>query len=191
MNTTQAPICMAEEFWMNSQLSLARFSGRVRVNGNVYLVVDKLGRDLMECTFAADRAGSDKAIPEGESADLVRIDFIPYYKKLGRDKFLQVLKDNPTATHTMLKEIYKEMTSKPKKEEPKPLDLFGEYNAPKDKYCRTCIHRKRYELNEHSKKVVQCCELIPSNRSRSGYHTIKTTDLACNKYEEETYEENY
>ena len=64
-------------------------------------------------------------------------------------------------------------------------DLFGSYNAPSDKYCRTCKHRRRFELNEHSMKVIQCCELKPSRRSNSGYKTIKVTDLACNMYEEE------
>ena len=65
-------------------------------------------------------------------------------------------------------------------------ELFGEYKTPKDKYCKTCKHRKRYELNEHSLKVVQCCELKPSRRSNSGFKTIKVTDVACNMYEEES-----
>jgi len=123
MNT---PICMSEGYWMNSQLSLARFSGRVRVNGNVYLVVDKLGRDLWECSMAADRAGSDKAIPEGEPADLVRRDFIPYYRKLGRDKFFEVLKANQHASDKELLAIYKDMTAKPKKVKVQQPNLFDE-----------------------------------------------------------------
>lgn len=65
-------------------------------------------------------------------------------------------------------------------------ELFGEYKTPKDKYCKTCKHRMRYELNEHSLKVVQCCEMKPSRRSNSGYKTIKVTNLACNMYEEES-----
>lgn len=52
------------------------------------------------------------------------------------------------------------------------------------KRCRTCIHRKRYELNEFSNKVVQCCEMRPSSRSNSGYRTIRTTDIACQWYKE-------
>lgn len=48
--------------------------------------------------------------------------------------------------------------------------------------CRTCIHRKRYALNEHSIKVVQCCELKRSKRSNSGLKTIKVTDKACGDY---------
>lgn len=51
--------------------------------------------------------------------------------------------------------------------------------------CRTCAHRLRYELNDHSTKVVQCCELQCSKRSNSGYKTIKVTDKACCFYEEE------
>ena len=127
MNTTQAPICMSEEFWINSQLSIARFSGRVKFQGHEYYIVDKLGRDLWECSVAADRAGSDKAIPAGEPADLVRRDFIPYYRKLGREKFLDVLKANPTASDKELMVIYKEMTAKPKKVKQQP-NLFDNDN---------------------------------------------------------------
>ena len=50
-------------------------------------------------------------------------------------------------------------------------------------HCRTCKFRKRFELNEYSSKVVQCCGLQLSNRSNSGYKTIKVTDLACGFYE--------
>ena len=49
--------------------------------------------------------------------------------------------------------------------------------------CRTCVHRLRYELNYHSTKVVQCCDLQRSNRSNSGYKTIKVTNMACGFYE--------
>lgn len=120
------PICMSEEFWIDSQLSIARYYGRVKFEGHEYYIVDKLGRDLWECSMAADRAGSDKAIPTGESADLVRKDFIPYYRKLGRDKFLEVLKANPTTPDKELLVIYKEMTSKPKKVKVQQPNLFEE-----------------------------------------------------------------
>lgn len=115
---------MAEEFWANSQFSVARYYGRVKINGHEYYIVDKLGRDLWECTAIANKTGQDKAIPAGEPADLVRKDFIPYYRKLGRDKFWEVLRANPTSTDEKLKAIYKGMTSKPKKEKQKPNDLF-------------------------------------------------------------------
>ena len=49
--------------------------------------------------------------------------------------------------------------------------------------CRTCIHRKRYALNEYSPKVVQCCELQRSRRSNSGFKTIKVTNIARAMYQ--------
>lgn len=119
---------MSEEFWINSQLSIARYYGRAKFGGHEYLIVDKHGRDIWECSMAADRAGSDKAIPEGEPADLVRRDFIPYYRKLGRDKFLDVLKANLHASDRELLAIYKEMTAKPKKVKQQP-NLFEEENV--------------------------------------------------------------
>ena len=62
------------------------------------------------------------------------------------------------------------------------FNLLERFEAEK-RYCRTCEHRKRYELHERSSKVVQCCDLQPSNRSNSGYKTIKVTDKACGFYE--------
>ena len=52
--------------------------------------------------------------------------------------------------------------------------------------CRTCKHRKRYELSPFSHKIVQCCEIQPSEKSNSGYKTIKVTDKACINYEDES-----
>ena len=124
MNTQNTPICMSEEYWVNSPFSIARYYGRIRISGQEYYIVDKRGRDLWECTAAKDRAGSDKAIPPGEPADLVRKEFIPYYKKLGRDKFLSVLKDHPITNDKEMLAIYEEMTKKPNKEKVKQSDLF-------------------------------------------------------------------
>lgn len=104
---THAPICMAEEFWTASPLSVARHYGQIRFNGHRYIVVDKKGRDLWEASMAKDREGSDKAIPPGEPADLLRDDFQQYYKKLGRDKFLEILMANQRATDKELKSIYR------------------------------------------------------------------------------------
>lgn len=55
----------------------------------------------------------------------------------------------------------------------------------KNETCRTCKHRRRFALNDHSTKIIQCCELQPSKRSNSGYKTIKVTDKACRLYEGE------
>ena len=60
----------------------------------------------------------------------------------------------------------------------------ADFESAKLKRCRTCVHRVRFELNEYSSKIVQCCELRPSRKSNSGFVTIKVTDVACNRYEE-------
>ena len=57
--------------------------------------------------------------------------------------------------------------------------------AAKSETCRTCVHRLRYRLNDHSTKIIQCCELQPSKRSNSGYKTIKVTNSACIGYKKE------
>jgi len=89
-------IVMAEEYWANSQLSIARYYGKIKFDGYEYVIVDKRGHDIFECSMEAEKAGRQKAIEPGEPADLCRVDFVPIYRKLGRDKFLEFLKENPT-----------------------------------------------------------------------------------------------
>ena len=103
MNT---PICMTEEFWKNSQFSVARFYGRMSYNGHEYWIVNKEGKDLFQCSDEAEKSGREYAIMPGEPADLVRKDFMPAYRKLGRERFLQVLKEHPRATDKELKVIF-------------------------------------------------------------------------------------
>ena len=88
-------IVMTEQYWANSQLSVARYTGRIRVNGHEYVIVDKRGHDIFQCSIEAEMAGREKAIEPGEPADLCRVEFVPIYRKLGREKFLQFLQDNP------------------------------------------------------------------------------------------------
>ena len=89
------PILMTEEFWANSHFSVARYYGEVKVNDSRYVIVDKLGRTLLECSMKAAKEGRDKAIEPGEPADLIREDFQKLYRKLGRDKFIKILEANP------------------------------------------------------------------------------------------------
>lgn len=99
---------MTEEFWRNSQLSVAKYYGGGRYNGHEYIIVDKLGRDLFECSAIAEREGRKKAIEPGEPADLIREDFKVLYKKLGRQKFIEILKDHPEIdSPKKMKEIIK------------------------------------------------------------------------------------
>lgn len=90
------PVLMTESYWANSQLSIARHFGRIGFNGHEYVIVDKRGHDIFECSREAEKAGRDKAIEPGEPADLCRTDFVPIYRKLGRDKFIEFIMAHPS-----------------------------------------------------------------------------------------------
>lgn len=92
-------ILFAKESWMNSQLSIAKYSGGVQVVGEggkkrTFFVVNKEGKDLNQVS-----------IPAGEPADLVDKEFIPLYKKLGRTLFIGIVQANPMASRKELKDI--------------------------------------------------------------------------------------
>ena len=106
-----APICMTADFLADSPLSIARYYGRITFNGHTFLVLDKFGRDLFECSAIAKKEDRTKAIEPGEPADLVRDDFRNVYRALGRDRFLQILKDS---TDLSDKEILKAMETEAK-----------------------------------------------------------------------------
>ena len=67
-------IIIAYDYWINSQMSIARFYGGMTLNGNVYRIL-------------------------GDKHDLVRNDWCKVYEKLGRDKTIELIK-----SHTTLKE---------------------------------------------------------------------------------------
>lgn len=92
------PICMAEKYWRYSQLSIARFYGGFTMNGKSWVLV-------------------------GQTSDLVRQDFVKYYRKLGRNTFVEILKENGYASDKELLAIFKEMVAK-KKKEVEHKDLF-------------------------------------------------------------------
>lgn len=87
------PILFTEEQWRNSQLSMARFYGQVRLYGETYVIVDKRGRDIFECSAEAVKEGRYKAIPAGEPADLLNTKYLAQYRKLGREAFLEAIKN--------------------------------------------------------------------------------------------------
>ena len=95
MNQNRLPIVMAEEFWRNGQLSVAAHTGRIKIDGVEYIIVDKRGHDIFECSIESKYVGREKAIEPGEPADLCRVDFVPIYRELGRERFLKFCKDNP------------------------------------------------------------------------------------------------
>jgi hypothetical protein len=108
-NNIFAPICMSEEYWANSQFSIVRYYGHIQISGHEYVIVNKEGKDIFECSIEADRAGRAKAIEPGEPCDLCRRDFVSYYRRLGREKFIGVLEKHPRATDKELKKIFKEL----------------------------------------------------------------------------------
>ena len=95
-------ILLTKESWMNTQLSVAKYSGGVQIvdeggKKRTFFIVNKEGKDLTQ----AD-------ISEGEPADLVDKEFIPLYKKLGRTLFIGIVQANPLASRKELKDILTE-----------------------------------------------------------------------------------
>lgn len=93
-----AAILIEEDYWRNSQFSIAKYYGRINVNigGETieYMIVNKEGKDIFECSLEAQKAGRAKAIDSGEPADLVDKRYIPVYRKMGRDAFIKMLEEH-------------------------------------------------------------------------------------------------
>lgn len=100
-------ILMTEEYWANSQLSIARYHGGIKAFGHEFLIVNKEGKDVFECSVEARREGRNCAIPKGDPCDLCRKDFVEYYRKLGRDRFIDILDQNRLVSENEIKEIMK------------------------------------------------------------------------------------
>lgn len=97
-------VIMTEEYWANTYLSVARYYGGIKVNGDEYKIVNKDGITLEELSDPRSKhyVKEGKAILPGEPADLVRKDWIPIYRKLGRDRTIGLVKNG-----TSLKEAKK------------------------------------------------------------------------------------
>lgn len=89
----EAPLVIAEGYWMNSPMSVARHTGLIVFRGHQYIVVDKRGHDIFECSKEAEKEGREKAIEPGEPADLCRLDFKPTYRKLGRERVIELIRE--------------------------------------------------------------------------------------------------
>lgn len=88
-------VIIMEQYWANSYFSIARYYGGVKIDGHEYKIVNKEGVTLEELSNPSSKhyVKSGKAIPPGEPADLVRKDWIPVYKKLGRDRTIKLVRD--------------------------------------------------------------------------------------------------
>ena len=93
---SNAPLLMTEEFWANSQLSIARYYGEIIFGCRKYIIVDKHGRDIYECSAIAEREGREKAIEPGEPADLIISTLRFAYRKLCRERIISLIKDGKT-----------------------------------------------------------------------------------------------
>lgn len=118
-----ATILMTEDFWKNSQFSAARHYGGMQANfgegSHIFEIVNKNGTTLFELSTpgSPDYVGRDSmAIPPGEPADLVDVEFIPFYKKLGRKRFIEVLLEHEKQSRSELLEIYESETNSKRKE---------------------------------------------------------------------------
>lgn len=86
---------------------------------------------MFECSAIADKEGREKAIEPGEPADLVRQDFRKVYRELGRDRFLQILKDSTDLSDKEILNAMKEEIKRFKQEkklsnsDKKTPNLFG------------------------------------------------------------------
>ena len=107
-----AAILMEEDYWRNSQFSIARFYGVIKVkigNENIeYIIVNKEGKDIFECSEEAQKAGREKAIEPGEPVDLIDRRYIPVYRKMGREAFIKMIKRH----HDLTPEIAMELAEK-------------------------------------------------------------------------------
>ena len=107
------PILMAEEYWASTYFSVARYYGGIAWNKQTYKIVNKHGITLFELSDPSSKhyVGDDaKAIPPGEPADLVLEKWIPIYKALGRDAFIEYIRDHDDLNEAKkyIKEIKKQ-----------------------------------------------------------------------------------
>jgi hypothetical protein len=103
------PILMTEEYWANSQFSVVRHTGRVKWNGVTYIICNKEGKDIFQCSIEAEKEGRDKAIEPGEPCDLIDERYLPVYRKLGREKFIELIKKHQDLTPEMAFELCAEL----------------------------------------------------------------------------------
>ncbi len=95
MKENDYPILMTEEYWRNSYLSIARHYGQINFNGKIYMIVNKHGETMLEISERMDKEGKDGyAVPPGEPADLVLMEWIPVYRRLGRERVMELIEEN-------------------------------------------------------------------------------------------------
>lgn len=93
-------ILFTKENWMNSQLSVARFYGGLRLGGHEYMVMP-------------------------DSGDLLREDFVKYYKKLGRERLIELIRANNLVSDTELNAVCEKALKETKESKDKKVEQQG------------------------------------------------------------------
>ena len=106
-----AAILMEEEFWRTSQFSIAKYYGKinVKIGGETihYIIVNKDGKDIFECSLEAEKAGRQNAIEPGEPADLIDSRYVHAYRMMGRDAFIKMIQEHQRLTPEIAMELAK------------------------------------------------------------------------------------
>lgn len=92
------PVLMTLEYWSNSQLSSLALFGAGEINGHAYVIVNKRGITLLELSDPSSPyyVADGMAIKAGEPADLIREDWLPVYKQLGRERTIKLIANGTT-----------------------------------------------------------------------------------------------
>lgn len=105
---------MEEAYWRNTTFSIAAHYGGINITDNgetrEFLIVNKHGRTVFELSDPSSKyyVGDDNmAIQPGEPVDLIDKEFIPFYKKLGRDKFIALLEEHKMEPRPALKKVFR------------------------------------------------------------------------------------
>ena len=91
-------IVIAKEAWLCSQLSIAKYSGGIDISD------EEKGKRHFPAVDGKGQPYQGKRIPS-TPADLVDKEFLPFYRKLGRDKFISLVSREPLASRKGLKQI--------------------------------------------------------------------------------------
>ena len=74
-------------------------------NGVHFVICNKEGKDIFECLRIAEKEGRKMAIEPGEPCDLVDTRYLPVYRKVGREKFIELIKEHNNLTPDMAFEL--------------------------------------------------------------------------------------
>lgn len=95
-----SPIIIHRDYWLNSQLSIARFYGGIGINEFQYILC-------------------------GHEQDLVREDFYDLYISLGRDAFISILSAHNSEDKKSIMEIMKSSVNERKQAYKEKLERFN------------------------------------------------------------------